>query len=66
MSEELVKLFEKKRHKMERAFRKTSLSKQGWELEHVSRIQLEQRELLARREKHANGAQWIFWAEEPA
>jgi hypothetical protein len=30
MSEELVKLFEKKRHKMERAFRKTSLSKQGW------------------------------------
>jgi DNA-binding transcriptional ArsR family regulator len=76
MSKELVKLFESKRQKMERAFRKTSLSQQGWELSDITqclyanmyrgaRAQLEQRGLLSTRAKHANGAQWIFWAEEP-
>jgi DNA-binding transcriptional ArsR family regulator len=77
LSKELVTLFEKKRQKMERAFRKTSLSKQGWELSDVTqclfanmyrgaRTQLEQRGLLSPREKRVNGAQWIFWAEETA
>jgi len=76
MSKELVKLFEKKRQKMERAFSRTDLSTHGWELSDVTqclfanmyrgaRMQLEQQGLLAPREKHANGAQWIFWAEEP-
>jgi DNA-binding transcriptional ArsR family regulator len=76
MSKELVAMFEKKRQKMERAFGNTSLSKQGWELSDVTqclfanmyrgaRTQLEQRGLLSPREKHANGAQWVFWAEEP-
>jgi len=76
MSKELVTMFEKKHQKMERAFRKTSLAEQGWKLSDVTqclfanmyrgaRTQLEQRELLSPREKHANGAQWIFWAEEP-
>jgi DNA-binding transcriptional ArsR family regulator len=76
MSKDLVTIFEKKRQKMERAFRKTGLSKQGWELSDVgqcffanmyrgARALLEQRGLLSPREKHANGAQWIFWAEEP-
>jgi DNA-binding transcriptional ArsR family regulator len=75
MSKELVTIFEKKRQKMERAFSKTSLSKQGWELPDVAqclfanmyrgaRTQLEQRGLLTARKKHANGAKWIFWAEE--
>src|SRR4030095_12438739 len=75
MSKELVKLFERKRQKMERAFRKTSLSQQGWKLSDITqclyanmyrgaRTSLEQRGLLSPREKHANGAQWIFWAEE--
>jgi len=75
MSRELVVLFEKKRQKMERAFRKTGLAKQGWELSDVTqclyanmyrgaRTSLEQRGLLSTREKHANGAEWIFWAEE--
>jgi hypothetical protein len=36
MSKELVALFERKRQKMERAFRKTSLSKQGWELSDIA------------------------------
>jgi DNA-binding transcriptional ArsR family regulator len=77
MSKDLMKLFEKNRQKIERAFRKTSLSEQGWELSDITqclfanmyrgaRTLLEQRELLSPREKHANGAQWIFWAEQPA
>jgi DNA-binding transcriptional ArsR family regulator len=76
MSTELARMFEKKRSKMESAFRKTVLGKQGWELSDVTqclfanmyrgaRNQLEQRGLLSPRKKHANGAQWIFWAEEP-
>jgi DNA-binding transcriptional ArsR family regulator len=76
MSKELVTMFEKKHQEMKRAFQKTGLSKQGWELADVTqclfanmyrgaRTQLEQRGLLSPREKHANGAQWIFWAEEP-
>ena len=75
MSKELVIMFEKKRQKMERAFRKTTLPNQGWELSDISqclfanmyrgaRTTLEQRGLLSRREKHKNGAAWIFWAEE--
>lgn len=75
MSKELVLLFESKRQKMERAFRKTGLSKQGWKLSDVTqclfanmyrsaRTELEQRGLLSPREQHANGAQWIFWAQE--
>ena len=75
MSKELVTMFAKRRQKMERAFRNTGLAKQGWELSDVTqclfanmyrsaRTQLEQSGLLSRREKHANGAQWIFWAEE--
>ena len=76
MSKELVAMFGRKRRKMERAFRKTGLSKQGWELSDVTqclyanmyrgaRTLLEQRGLLSPREKHANGAEWVFWAEEP-
>ncbi len=76
MSKDLVTIFEEKRQKMERAFRKTGLAKQGWELSDVTqclfanmyrgaRTLLEQRGLLSPREKHANGAKWIFWAEEP-
>jgi DNA-binding transcriptional ArsR family regulator len=76
MSKDLVALFEKRRSKLERAFRKTGLAKQGWELSDVTqclfanmyrgaRTQLEQSGSLSPREKHANGAHWIFWAEEP-
>jgi DNA-binding transcriptional ArsR family regulator len=76
MSKDLVSMFEKKRQKMERAFRKTGLSKQGWELSDITqclfanmyrsaRTKLEKRRLLSPREKHRNGVKWIFWAEEP-
>ena len=76
MSNELVAMFEKRRQKMERAFKRTTLGKQGWELSDVTqclfanmyrgaRTQLEERGLLAPRQQHGNGAKWIFWAEEP-
>jgi DNA-binding transcriptional ArsR family regulator len=76
MSKELVSMFEKKRQKIERAFRKTTLAKQGWELSDITqclfanmqrgaRTRLEQGGLLSPRQKHENGAQWIFWAEQP-
>lgn len=76
MAEQLAALFERRRAKMERAFRKTSLPDHGWEFSDVTqclyanmyrhaRTLLEQRGLLAPREKHANGAEWIFWAQEP-
>ena len=61
---------------MVRAFNKTSLAEQGWELSDVTqclyanvyrgaRTVLEERGLLASPVKHENGAEWIFWAEQP-
>ena len=75
MAEQLATLFERRRAKMERAFRRTSLPNHGWELADVThcvyanmyrgaRTLLEERGVLAPREKHANGAEWIFCAEE--
>jgi DNA-binding transcriptional ArsR family regulator len=76
MSQQVAALFERRRTKMERAFRRTSLADHGWELSDITqclyanmyrsaRALLEERGLLASREKHENGAEWIFWAEEP-
>ncbi|HKY26586.1 MAG TPA: winged helix-turn-helix domain-containing protein [Pyrinomonadaceae bacterium] len=75
MAEQLATLFERRRARMERAFHKTTLPDHGWTLSDVThclyanmyrgaRTLLEQRGFLASREKHANGAAWIFWAEE--
>src|SRR5689334_12619089 len=75
MAEQLATLFERRRAKMERAFRSTNLPDHGWELSDITqclyanmyrkaRTMLEQRGLLTPRAKHANGAEWIFWAEE--
>lgn len=75
MAEQLATLFERRRAKMERAFSKTDLPDHGWELSDITqclyanmyrgaRTLLEERGLLAPRKKHANGAEWIFWAEE--
>ena len=76
MAEQLVALFEEKRPQMERAYGKTGFARRGWELPDVTqclyanmqrraRALLEQRGLLAPPEKHANGVEWVFWAEEP-
>ena len=76
MAGQVVALFEKKRAQMERAFRQTSFAGRGWELTDVTqclyanmqrsaRTLLEERGLLRQREPHKNGAEWVFWAEEP-
>ena len=75
MAKQVAALFEKNRPKIERAFGKTGLANQGWELSDITqclyanmqrgaRALLEKRGMLSSREKHANGAAWIFWAEE--
>jgi len=75
MAEQVATLFEQRRAKMERAFKNTSLPEHGWKLSDVTqclyanmyrraRTSLEERGLLTPRAKHANGAEWIFWAEE--
>jgi len=75
MAEQLATLFERRLAKMEKAFDKTSLAEHGWELSDVThclyanmyrsaRTMLEERGVLSSAEKHANGAEWIFWAEE--
>lgn len=77
MAEQVAALFEKKRPQMERAYKKTGFASRGWELPEVTqclyanmqrkaRALLEERGLLAPPEKHANGMEWVFWAEEPA
>ncbi len=76
MAQQMVALFERKRAKMERAFRRTRLANQGWEFSDITqclyanmqrgaRTLLEQRGVLSPRQKHKNGAEWIFWAQEP-
>ena len=74
MAEQLAALFEQRRARMEQAFQNTNLPEHGWKLSDVTqclyanmyrgaRTLLEERGLLASRAKHANGAEWIFWAE---
>ena len=76
MAEQVAALFQRKQAKFERAFRKTGLAEHGWEFSDVTqclyaniqrkaRTALEQQGLLKPRDKHANGAEWIFWAQEP-
>lgn len=76
MAEQVAALFERKRAQMERAYKKMSFASRGWELKDVTqclyanmqrraRALLEERAVLARSEKHRNGAEWVFWAEEP-
>ena len=75
MAHQVATVFEKNRTKMERAFSRTALSAQDWKFSDIAqclyanvqrsaRTLLEQRGLLSPRVKHANGAEWVFWAEE--
>jgi DNA-binding transcriptional ArsR family regulator len=76
MAGQLASIFEESKAKIESAFDRTGLKDQGWEFTDVTqclfanmqrgaRTLLEDRGLLIPRKKHANGAEWIFWAEEP-
>lgn len=75
MAEQIADVFARRQAKLEHAFRRTNLSQQGWRfpdtthclfanMQRHARSLLEQRGLLPPRERHANGAKWIFWAQE--
>lgn len=75
MAERVADLFEKRRKQLERAFDRTTLAERGWKFSdlthylyaHVqrgARELLEERGVLPPREKHRNGAEWVFWAKE--
>jgi DNA-binding transcriptional ArsR family regulator len=75
MAQDLVSLFDEKRAQLERIFNQTDLRNQGWQfaditqcfyanMQRSARTMLEERGWLAPRQEHANGAEWIFWAEE--
>ncbi|MDQ3179963.1 MAG: winged helix-turn-helix domain-containing protein [Acidobacteriota bacterium] len=72
---QVAEVFEQARPRFEQAFRETSLEKQGWEftdmtqylytcVQRGARKLLEERGTLPKAEKHRNGAEWSFWAEE--
>jgi DNA-binding transcriptional ArsR family regulator len=76
MAKRVADLFEKQRPQMECAFKKTNLAARSWTFSDVTqylyahvqrgaRGLLEQRGVLPPRKRHANGVEWIFWAEEP-
>ena len=75
MAQDLVSLFEKKRARLEEIFNRTNLKNRGWQSTDITqcfyanmyrsaRMILEERGLLMSRREHANGAKWIFWAQE--
>src|SRR4030095_387285 len=75
IAERVADLFEKRRKKLESAFVKTDLANRGWDfadlaqylyasVQRGARELLEERGTLPLREKHRNGVEWLFWAEE--
>jgi len=75
MSKQFVEIFEKARPQFEQAFDKMSLAEKGWEfadlaqyfytcIQRSARKTLEERGTLPCAEKHQNGVEWVFWAEE--
>lgn len=75
MAGRVADLFEKRRPQLERAFNKTNLPERGLtypdlaqylyaKTQRGARQLLEERGMLPPREKHQNGAKWVFWAEE--
>jgi DNA-binding transcriptional ArsR family regulator len=75
IAQRIAELFEQNLPELKRAFDRTDLAARGATFEALSqycyagaqraaRRTLEERGLLPKRKKHANGAAWIFWAEE--
>jgi len=76
LASEIAELFSRKEAALKAVFERTSLSKDGWEFRDITqcvfanvqrnaRILLEERRILKTAEKHSNGSEWIYWAEEP-
>jgi len=76
LAAKVADLFRKHRPRLERSFRATPLAEEGWDFAEVAqcvyaRVQRGARELLqqdgtlAPPRTRANGAEWVFWAEQP-
>jgi DNA-binding transcriptional ArsR family regulator len=76
VAESVAALFEKGQKRFESAYERTALAEKDWSYADVShyiyakvqrhaRELLEERGVLPSRKKHRNGAEWVFWAEEP-
>jgi DNA-binding transcriptional ArsR family regulator len=77
LSDKVAEMFKKRRRKMEKAFRATSIKNRGWDFSEVAqcifarvqrgaRERLEKEGLLLGAQPHQNGVDWVFWAEEPS
>jgi DNA-binding transcriptional ArsR family regulator len=75
IAERVADLFEKRLPELKRAFSKTDLTDRGWAFSDLAqylyaRVQREARQLLEEHhalppcERHRNGVEWVFWAEE--
>ena len=71
----IAEIFENALPALERALNETTLPQEGWcfadvsqylycALQRGARRMLEQRGVLPERKKHADGVEWLFWAEE--
>jgi hypothetical protein len=76
VASQLADTFERSLGELQHALQKNTLASGGWQFRDVlqfcyasaqrgARTILEQRGVLAPREKHRNGVEWVFWAEEP-
>jgi DNA-binding transcriptional ArsR family regulator len=76
MSAQVADLFASRLPQLERAFARTDLAARGWAFADVAqylyaRVQRDARALLEERatlpppREHRNGAEWVFWAEQP-
>ena len=75
MAEQMAEIFAAKRPELERTLQATTLTSQGWKFSDVAhffytcayrgaRELLEQRGVVPPCERHRDGAEWVFWAEE--
>lgn len=67
MAECVAGLFEKKRPQLERAFDKSNIAERGWTFSDMTQYLYAavQPGVLPARKEHENGAERVFWAEEP-
>jgi predicted ArsR family transcriptional regulator len=72
----IAEIFESKQDALKQAIARTARADESWQFSDLSqylyacaqrgaRELLEERGVLPRRKKHRNGAEWLFWAEEP-
>ena len=77
MCEQVAEVFEQARPRFEDAFKQTTLAEKGWKfadltqylyacVQRGARKRLEERGMLRPAEKHRNGVDWTFWAEQPS